>query len=43
VARVVFRFILNVMKTPPEKFLLSGGELTILGVSLSYILTYLIN
>jgi hypothetical protein len=41
--RIVLRFFFNLIKTPPEKFLLSGGEQTLLGLSISYIITYLIN
>jgi uncharacterized protein YebE (UPF0316 family) len=42
VTRITFRFINALMKNPPEQFVLSGRELVFFGLSLSYILTYLI-
>lgn len=42
VSRLVFRFIIALTKNPPEQFTLNGRELMFFGLSLSYILTYLI-
>ena len=42
VTKITFRFIIALMKNPPEQFVLSGRELVFFGLSLSYILTYLI-
>jgi hypothetical protein len=42
VTRITFKFITTLMKNPPEQFVLLRRELVFFGLSLSYILTYLI-
>jgi hypothetical protein len=42
VSRIIFRFVSALSKNPPEQFILSGRELIFFGLSLSYILTFLI-
>jgi hypothetical protein len=42
VSRIIFRFVSALSKNPPERFILSGRELIFLGLSLSYIVTFLI-
>jgi hypothetical protein len=40
--RTIFRFIISLLQTIPEKMNLSGREILFNGLSLSYIITYLI-
>jgi hypothetical protein len=40
--RTTFKFIISLLQTTPERMVLSGGEILLNGLSLSYIITYLI-
>jgi hypothetical protein len=42
VLRTVFRFVRALLQDPPTPLVLSSRELIFLGMSISYILTYLI-
>jgi hypothetical protein len=42
IIRTFFGFISALVKNPPEHFILYGRELIFFGLSLSYIITYLI-
>lgn len=42
VLRTVFRLISTLLQNQPEKFVISNGVLIFLGLSISYIITYLI-
>lgn len=42
VLRTVFRFIGTLLQSQPERFVLSDRVLIFLGLSISYIITYLI-
>jgi hypothetical protein len=42
ILRNVFRFIRALSSTPPQRLILSDKDLILLGVSVSYFLTYLI-
>lgn len=41
--RVLLMFILTLMHTPPKKLNITSTHTVIIGLSLSYIITYLIN
>lgn len=40
--RILFKFILSVLQTPPKKLEIVTRELLLIGITLSYILTYII-
>jgi hypothetical protein len=42
VLRTVFRFISALLQNPPKPFVMSSRELFLLGITVSYALTYLI-
>jgi len=42
VSRTTFRFTSALLQNPPKPFLMSNRELVFLGLSISYVITYLI-
>jgi hypothetical protein len=40
--RILFKFLLSVLQTPPKKLEIDKKELLTIGITLSYILTYII-
>jgi hypothetical protein len=42
IIRTIFNFISSLYQNPPQKLFLNYGELIFLGLSISYIITYLI-
>jgi hypothetical protein len=42
VLRTVFRFIVSLLQSTPQRLVLSNGELLSLGLTITYCLTYII-
>jgi hypothetical protein len=40
--RTTFKFIISLLQDTPQKMVLSGGEILLNGLTLSYVITYLI-
>ena len=40
--RILFRLITALISTPPKRFILEGNEIIVVGLTLSYIITYFI-
>jgi len=42
VSRVIYRFISALLSNPPIKLIMNNGELIFLGITIAYIITYII-
>jgi hypothetical protein len=42
IVRTLLNFLRSLLQTPPERYMVSSRELTFIGLSISYIITYFI-